>query len=144
MKPAAAPVADSTGNWVDRSAPAWAQPYLRLARIDRPIGWWLLLLPCWWSTAMAALAQRAPWPDFKLLVLFLIGAIFDSGKNFIRKAISLISHRNVKPRNINQRQEFADRFSGQPENLYLASSAFLNTATTLFLDRKESLLSLIE
>ncbi|HMN50964.1 MAG TPA: 4-hydroxybenzoate octaprenyltransferase [Xanthobacteraceae bacterium] len=79
MKPAAAPVADSTGNWVDRSAPAWAQPYLRLARIDRPIGWWLLLLPCWWSTAMAALAQRAPWPDFKLLVLFLIGAIVMRG-----------------------------------------------------------------
>ena len=79
MKPAAAPVADSTGNWVDRSAPAWAQPYLRLARIDRPIGWWLLLLPCWWSTAMAALAQRAPWPDFKLFVLFLIGAIVMRG-----------------------------------------------------------------
>ena len=31
-------VADSTGNWVDRSAPAWAQPYLRLSRFDRPIG----------------------------------------------------------------------------------------------------------
>jgi len=70
-----APVADSTGNWVDSRAPAWSQPFLRLARIDRPIGWWLLLLPCWWSTAMAALAQRAAWPDPKLIVLFLIGAI---------------------------------------------------------------------
>lgn len=78
-RPAALPVADSTGNWVDRSAPSWAQPYLRLARIDRPIGWWLLLLPCWWSTAMAALAQRAPWPDPKLIVLFLIGAIVMRG-----------------------------------------------------------------
>jgi 4-hydroxybenzoate polyprenyltransferase len=76
---AAAPVADSTGNWVDRSAPNWAQPYLRLARIDRPIGWWLLLLPCWWSTAMAALAERAPWPDPKLIALFLIGAIIMRG-----------------------------------------------------------------
>jgi 4-hydroxybenzoate polyprenyltransferase len=75
----AAPVADSTGNWVDRSAPAWAQPYLRLARIDRPIGWWLLLLPCWWSAAIAALANRAPWPDPKLIVLFLIGAIVMRG-----------------------------------------------------------------
>ena len=71
----AAPVADSTGNWVDSGAPSWLQPYLRLARIDRPIGWWLLLLPCWWSAAAAALAQRAPWPDPKLIVLFLIGAI---------------------------------------------------------------------
>jgi 4-hydroxybenzoate polyprenyltransferase len=38
-----------------------------------------LLLPCWWSTAVAALAQRAPWPDLKLIVLFLIGAIVMRG-----------------------------------------------------------------
>jgi 4-hydroxybenzoate polyprenyltransferase len=75
----AAPVADSTGNWVDSTAPSWLQPFLRLARIDRPIGWWLLLLPCWWSTAVAALAQRAPWPDPKLILLFLIGAIVMRG-----------------------------------------------------------------
>ena len=78
-RPPIAPVADSTGNWVDSRAPSWSQPYLRLARIDRPIGWWLLLLPCWWSTAVAALAQRAPWPDLKLIVLFLIGAIVMRG-----------------------------------------------------------------
>lgn len=69
------PVADSTGNWVDSAAPLWLQPFLRLARIDRPIGWWLLLLPCWWSTALAALAQRATAPDIKLILLFLIGAV---------------------------------------------------------------------
>ena len=40
-------------NWVDRSAPAFARPYLKLARADRPIGVWLLLWPCWWSLAMA-------------------------------------------------------------------------------------------
>jgi len=68
-------VADSTGNWVDRIAPAWARPYLQLARLDRPIGWWLLLLPCWWSTGLAALAADAGWPDWKLLALFTIGAI---------------------------------------------------------------------
>lgn len=78
-RPLVAPVADSTGNWVDRTAPRWSQPFLRLARIDRPIGWWLLLLPCWWSTAMAALAQRAPWPDPLLILLFLIGAIVMRG-----------------------------------------------------------------
>ncbi len=76
---AAAPVADSTGNWVDSAAPGWLQPFLRLARIDRPIGWWLLLLPCWWSTAIAALAQRAAWPDPWLIILFLIGAIVMRG-----------------------------------------------------------------
>jgi 4-hydroxybenzoate polyprenyltransferase len=69
------PVADSTGNWVDRWAPSRAQPYLRLARADRPIGSWLLLLPCWWSTALATIAAREPWADWKLLLLFAIGAV---------------------------------------------------------------------
>jgi 4-hydroxybenzoate polyprenyltransferase len=54
MSSATAPVADSTGNWVDTHAPQWARPYLRLSRYDRPIGSWLLLMPCWWSAALAA------------------------------------------------------------------------------------------
>jgi 4-hydroxybenzoate polyprenyltransferase len=54
MNQAAARVADATGNWVDTLAPPWSRPYLRLARLDRPIGSWLLLLPCWWSAALAA------------------------------------------------------------------------------------------
>ncbi len=70
-----APVADSTGNWVDRVAPSWMRPYLRLARADRPIGAWLLLLPCWWSTALAAIANGDRIPDLRLLALFAIGAI---------------------------------------------------------------------
>lgn len=70
------PVADSVrGHWVERLAPVPVRPYLRLARIDRPVGWWLLLLPCWWSTALAATAMDAPYPDPRLLVLFTIGAI---------------------------------------------------------------------
>lgn len=48
-------VADAVrGNWVDRLAPGFAQPYLRLSRADRPIGTWLLLIPCWWGVALAA------------------------------------------------------------------------------------------
>jgi 4-hydroxybenzoate polyprenyltransferase len=47
-------VADATGNWVDTRAPSWSRPYLRLCRLDRPIGSWLLLMPCWWSAALAA------------------------------------------------------------------------------------------
>ncbi|MGH6717092.1 MAG: 4-hydroxybenzoate octaprenyltransferase [Bradyrhizobium sp.] len=54
MNSASARVADSTGNWVDTRAPSWSRPYLRLSRLDRPIGSWLLLLPCWWSAALAA------------------------------------------------------------------------------------------
>jgi 4-hydroxybenzoate polyprenyltransferase len=55
-------VADATGNWVDRLAPAWSRPYLRLARLDRPIGSWLLLLPCWWSVALAVIAAKGNTP----------------------------------------------------------------------------------
>jgi 4-hydroxybenzoate polyprenyltransferase len=62
-------------NWVDRHAPAWALPYLRLARADRPVGYFLLALPCFWSVALAARSAGAPYPDPWLLLLFAIGAI---------------------------------------------------------------------
>ena len=62
-------------HWVARLAPAWARPYLRMARIDRPIGWWLLLWPCWWSVALAAVAANAPYPNPWHIFLFLVGAI---------------------------------------------------------------------
>ena len=71
---AAGRVADSTGNWVDRLAPVWTRPYLRLARLDRPIGSWLLLLPCWWSSALAALAAHERGPRLAHLLLFFAGA----------------------------------------------------------------------
>jgi 4-hydroxybenzoate polyprenyltransferase len=67
-------VADSTGNWVDRTAPAWSRPYLRLARLDRPIGSWLLLIPCWWSAGLAAIAAREAFPSPWHLALFFVGA----------------------------------------------------------------------
>ena len=66
-------VADSTGNWVDGIAPAWARPYLRLARLDRPIGSWLLLMPCWWSVGLAAVHARSQVNLWHVL-LFFVGA----------------------------------------------------------------------
>jgi 4-hydroxybenzoate polyprenyltransferase len=74
MSAGAGRVADSTGNWVDRAAPAWSRPYLRLARLDRPIGSWLLLIPCWWSAGLAAIAERDPLPSPWHLLLFFVGA----------------------------------------------------------------------
>jgi 4-hydroxybenzoate polyprenyltransferase len=73
MNDAAGRVADSTGNWVDSRAPAWARPYLRLGRFDRPIGAWLLLLPCWWSVGLAAVRTAEPINLWHTL-LFFIGA----------------------------------------------------------------------
>ncbi len=58
-------VADAvSGNWVDTRAPAFARPYLRLSRADRPIGTWLLLIPCWWGLVLAMLWDQSPrWED---------------------------------------------------------------------------------
>ena len=63
------------GNWVDRLLPAAVRPYAQLARLDRPIGWWLLLLPCWWSLALASGAAGHVIPSPWFALLFLVGAI---------------------------------------------------------------------
>jgi 4-hydroxybenzoate polyprenyltransferase len=73
MSRGAGRVADSTANWVDGLAPAWTRPYLRLARLDRPIGSWLLLMPCWWSVALAAVHARSQVNLWHVL-LFFVGA----------------------------------------------------------------------
>jgi 4-hydroxybenzoate polyprenyltransferase len=65
------------GDWIDRYVPAGTRPYLRLARLDRPIGTWLLLFPCWWSVALATPA--AAFPDRWLALLFAIGALVMRG-----------------------------------------------------------------
>ncbi|MDQ2953800.1 MAG: 4-hydroxybenzoate octaprenyltransferase [Pseudomonadota bacterium] len=67
-------VADATGNWVDSLAPVWIRPYLRLARLDRPIGSWLLLIPCWWSVGLAAIHAGQAIPNPWHLLLFFVGA----------------------------------------------------------------------
>jgi 4-hydroxybenzoate polyprenyltransferase len=75
----AARVADATGNWVDTVAPSWSRPYLRLARFDRPIGSWLLLMPCWWSAALSAgVAHRLDRLPLDVL-LFFVGAFVMRG-----------------------------------------------------------------
>ena len=82
-------IADApAGNWVDAVAPRPLRRYLRLARLDRPIGAWLLLWPAWWSVALAAREAPSGWvlavtgagangeglPDPILLIVILIGA----------------------------------------------------------------------
>ena len=79
MSGAAARVADATGNWVDSRAPMWSRPYLRLARFDRPIGSWLLLMPCWWSAALAAAVGGDVGQLPSVIVLFFVGAFVMRG-----------------------------------------------------------------
>lgn len=76
-----APVADAKrGNWVDTRAPAAWRPWLHLSRIDRPIGTWLLLIPCWWGLLLAMLADgRAGWSDLWIAVACSAGAVLTRG-----------------------------------------------------------------
>ena len=63
---------------VERVLPPRARPYARLMRLDRPIGWWLLLLPCWWSTALASASQSSV-PSLWYFLAFLLGAVVMRG-----------------------------------------------------------------
>ncbi|MEL3890580.1 4-hydroxybenzoate octaprenyltransferase [Ferrovibrio sp. MS7] len=71
--PDTAPADALDNHWVGRWLPASWRPYARLSRLDRPIGTWLLLLPGWWSIALA----RPPGSslDIGLILLFGIGAL---------------------------------------------------------------------
>jgi 4-hydroxybenzoate polyprenyltransferase len=64
-----------TGGWLERSLPPAALPYARLARLDKPIGTWLLLWPCWWGLALASSGVPSLW----FILLFGIGAIVMRG-----------------------------------------------------------------
>ncbi|RBI71156.1 4-hydroxybenzoate octaprenyltransferase [Roseovarius sp. TE539] len=67
-------------NWVDRMAPRSLRPYLRLSRADRPIGTWLLLLPCWWGLTLSMLHDgRAVWHDMWIFAGCAIGAFLMRG-----------------------------------------------------------------
>ncbi len=61
-----------------RRWPASVRPYAQLARVDRPIGWQLLLAPCWWGTALVAAALHTA-PNLLHLGLFMVGAIVMRG-----------------------------------------------------------------
>jgi 4-hydroxybenzoate polyprenyltransferase len=63
------------GNWVDNAAPPQWRPWLRLSRIDRPIGTWLLLLPCWWGIGLAMMATAPRWFDLWIALACMIGAV---------------------------------------------------------------------
>jgi len=70
------PIADAIPQgWVDTRAPHQWRPFLRLARYDRPIGFWLLAIPCWIGMALAHLGQ--PWTthDGLLALSFWVGAL---------------------------------------------------------------------
>ncbi|MDB5623230.1 MAG: 4-hydroxybenzoate octaprenyltransferase [Devosia sp.] len=73
-------VADAPqGNWVDRFAPDWLKPYARLARWDRPIGFWLLFWPCIWGLGLAAVADPVRGFDWWTAILMFGGSVLMRG-----------------------------------------------------------------
>jgi 4-hydroxybenzoate polyprenyltransferase len=73
-------IADATPqNWVERWLPTSILPYAQLMRLDRPFGWWLLLLPCWWGLVLGQLALGGGLPNLWHGLLFLAGAIIMRG-----------------------------------------------------------------
>ena len=76
------PIIDAPkSNWVDRFCPLWSMPFLKLSRLDRPIGTWLLLLPCWWGSAFAILSKSSPitYQDIWIPLSCIFGAILMRG-----------------------------------------------------------------
>jgi len=75
-------VADAADrNWVDRLAPPRARPWLRLSRADRPIGVWLLLLPCFWGLSLAVASDPGGWglADLHVALVCIVGAYLMRG-----------------------------------------------------------------
>src|SRR6476620_8693050 len=78
--PSSTRIADAPeANWVDRFLPGGLRPYLRLSRLDRSIGWWLLLIPCWWSLTLAQIAAGGGLPNLRYALLFFLGAVVMRG-----------------------------------------------------------------
>ncbi|UUX51970.1 4-hydroxybenzoate octaprenyltransferase [Nisaea acidiphila] len=70
-------------DWVDRLLPTGLRPYARLMRLDRPIGTWLLLLPCWWGLALGWQATDKALPVLDLIWLYIL---FSLGATIMRGA----------------------------------------------------------
>ena len=68
-------------NWVDRFCPSWSKPFLKLSRLDRPIGTWLLLLPCWWGSSLAIWSNQnnLGFDDYWIPLACALGAILMRG-----------------------------------------------------------------
>lgn len=71
-------------SWVDR-APAGLQPYLRLMRADRPVGVWLLFIPCLWGLALGALTVPDP-QEVEAPILFYYATLMGIGAYAMRSA----------------------------------------------------------
>jgi len=125
------------GDWVARLLPGPAEPYARLARLDRPIGSWLLLFPGWWGIALAG----PRWPDLRLLILFAIGAVAMRGAGC---TLNDIADRDYDARVARTRLRPipSGRVSVRQAALFMAAQLAIGAAVLLSLNRVSIVLGL--
>ncbi len=114
-------------SWVYRFAPQPAWPYLQLIRADRPIGVWLLIWPCWWSSALAAIATGKPLPDLRHLALFAIGAFVMRSAGCIYNDIA-DRHYDAKVARTRNRPIASGRISVPAAALFMVALSFCGLA----------------
>ncbi len=129
-------VADApSDNWVYRLLPEPAWPYAQLARWDRPIGWQLLMWPCFWSTALA-FAEGNAGGFFRfvwLLILFFIGAVAMRGAGCTYN--DLVDHEiDAQVARTRSRPLPSGRVSRRDAKLFIAAQAFVGLLVLLQLN----------
>jgi 4-hydroxybenzoate polyprenyltransferase len=128
-------VIDRERGWIEH-LPERLQPYAVLARWDRPIGSWLLLLPGWWALALAP-----GWPDLRLVALFALGAVAMRGAGCV---INDLIDRDLDARVERTRQRpLASGRLGVPQALaFLALQALVGALVLLAFNRFAVVLAL--
>ncbi len=124
-------IADATPqNWVERILPNFALPYAQLMRLDRPIGWWLLLLPCWWGLALGQIAIDGGVPSLWFALLFLIGAIVMRGAGCTLNDMADVDF-DAKVERTKNRPIASGRVSRKAAFVFLAVQALIGLAILL-------------
>ena len=127
---------DIRGAWFDRLLPRGWHPYARLARLDRPIGTWLLLLPGWWAITLAGFGV----PNFTLVGLFVIGALAMRGAGCTYNDI-VDRDIDAKVARTRTRPLPAGEVSVREAWLFLAFQLFVALAILLYLRRSAQIVA---
>ncbi len=69
------PADSAFAGWLTQM-PDFARPYVALSRLDRPVGIWLLVMPCWIGIGFTRLGQSGlQFVDLIWALAFLVGAV---------------------------------------------------------------------
>jgi 4-hydroxybenzoate polyprenyltransferase len=129
-----------TQHWTDRLPAAW-KPYAQLSRLDRPIGWQLLLLPCWMGLAVARTWGGFQPEDVTYAAAFLLGSIAMRGAGCTYNDI-LDRDIDAKVERTRQRPLASGTVSMRSAWLWLIAQCFVGLVALLALPRLAQLVAL--